>query len=92
MKNLFCFTCDHKFTDQEIINYQFNICCNPNCKNLLCDYCGIMSTIMINENNEIICNCNNIFKIMMLWKLMRHVKYFLMMIFRGIYKRFIFFY
>ena len=31
MDNLFCFICDHKFTDQEIIDDQFNICCNPDC-------------------------------------------------------------
>ena len=92
MDNIFCFICDHKFTNQEIINDQFNICCNPNCNNLLCDYCGVRSTIMINENNEIICNCNNMIEIMMLWKLMRHAKYFLMIIFRGIYWGFIFFY
>ena len=62
--NLFCYICDHKFTDQEIINDQFNICCNPNCNNLLCDYCDIRSTIMINENNEIIGNCDNVIEIM----------------------------
>ena len=62
--NLFCFICDHKFTDQEIINDQFNICCNPNCNNLLCDYCDVRSTIMIDENNVIICNCNNVIEIM----------------------------
>ena len=74
--NLFCFICDHKFTDQEIINDQFNIFCNPNCNNLLCDYCDgvtlrfsnrerdIRSTIMIDDNNEIICNCNNVIEIM----------------------------
>ena len=64
MDNIFCYICNHKFTDQEIINDQFNICCNPNCNNLLCDYCDIRSTIMINENNEIICNCNNVIEIM----------------------------
>ena len=64
MDNLFCLICDHKFTDQEIINDQFNICCNPNCNNLLCAYCEIRSTIMIDENNEIICNCNNVIEIM----------------------------
>ena len=57
MDNLFCFICDHKFTDQEIINDQFNICCNPNCNNLLCDYCDVRSTIMIDENNVIIFHC-----------------------------------
>ena len=64
MDNLYCYICDHKFTDQEIFNEQFNICNNPNCNNLLCDYCNIRSTIMINENNEIICNCNNVIEIM----------------------------
>ena len=62
--NLFCFICDHKFTDQEIINDQFNICNNPNCNNLLCDYCDVRSTIMIDENNVIICSCNNVIEIM----------------------------
>ena len=52
MDNLFCYICDHKFTDQEIINDQFNICCNPNCNNLLCDYCDVRSAIMINDNND----------------------------------------
>ena len=32
--------------------------------NFLCDYCDVGSTIMINENNEIICNCNNVIGIM----------------------------
>ena len=64
IENIFCYICDHKFTDQEIINNQFNICNNPNCNNLLCDYCDVRSTIMINENNEIICNCNNVIEIM----------------------------
>ena len=35
MENIFCFICNHKFTDQEIINDQFNICCNPNCNNVI---------------------------------------------------------
>ena len=62
--NLFCYICDHKFTIEEINNDQFNICNNPNFNNLLCDYCDIRSTIMINENNQIICNCNNAIEIM----------------------------
>ena len=62
--NLFCFICDHKFTNQEIINDQFNICNNPNCNNLLCDYCDIRSTIMIHDTNEIICNCNMVIEFM----------------------------
>ena len=31
---------------------------------LLDYYCDVRSTIMINENNEIICNCNNVIEIM----------------------------
>ena len=64
MENIFCYICGHKFTIEEINNDQFNICNNPNCNKLLCDYCDIRSTIMIDENNEIICNCNNVIEIM----------------------------
>ena len=64
MDNIFCYICDDKFTIEEINNDQFNICNNPNCNNLLCYYCDIRSTIMIDENNEIICNCNNVIEIM----------------------------
>ena len=64
MENIFCYILDHKFTIEEMINNQFNICNNPNYNNLLCDYCDIRNTIMIHENNKIICNCNNVIEIM----------------------------
>ena len=64
MNYLLCYICNHKFSIEEINNDQFNICNNPNCNNLLCDYCDVRSTIKINDNNEIICNCNNVIEIM----------------------------
>ena len=60
--NLYCYICDHKFTDQEIINDQFNVCCNPNCKNLLCDYFGISSIMMILKEMKISSKWNHIKK------------------------------
>ena len=64
MNNLFSYICDHKFSLEKINNDEFNICNNPNSNNFLCDYCDVRSTIMIIDNNEIICNCDMIINYM----------------------------